>query len=188
MKRYVWLLVFLIGGFWGCALPVRTQGIAGPVTWTATAFDLHSGSTLAGAADRFSFTFVLHETQGLELTFTTITWEVWQNGVDLSNRQTRSGSWSLPANGMLWQPFVYRIFCPPADDCPDIGPTTQWDITLEGTDAQGRAVHFAMQPELPWIPPRSANAPPVLTQAPSVELPPIDFTVPRLYFPRIESN
>lgn len=188
MQRYGWLLIFFIGWLSGCALPVRTQGTAGPVTWTASAFELSSGCALAGATDRFSFTFVLQETQGLELTFNTITWEVWQNGVDLSNRQTRTGSWLLPAHGTLQQPFVYRIFCPPGDDCPDVGPTTQWDITFEGTDAKGRTVRIAVQPELPWIPPKSTHAPPGLKQSPPVELPSIDFTVPRLYFPRIEND
>ncbi len=184
MKRHVWSLIFLLG-FTGCALPVRTQGIAGPVTWSTTAFDLNSGA-FRDSPDRFSFTLVLQETRGGALTFTAITWEVSQNGVDLSGREMRTGSWSLPAHSTLRQPFVYRIFCAPAEFCPDVGPTTQWDITLEGTDARGQPVRIAMQPELPWIPPKPT--PTALTDAQkqsAVELPPIDITVPRLYFPRI---
>lgn len=183
MKRYVWLCVLLFGAM-GCALPVRTQGIAGPVAWSTAALDLDTGSGRARDPDRFSFTLALRETQGLALTFTTITWEVWQKGVQLSGPQTRTGSWSLPPHGTLLQPFVYRIMCPTSDYCPDVGPTTQWEVTFEGHDAQGQAVHLTVQAELPWIPPKTAGTPPVLQQEPSVVLPPIDITVPRLYYPR----
>jgi len=182
MKRCVWLWVFLLGVS-GCALPVRTQGIIGPVNWSATAFDLNSVRALDGDRDRFSFTLTLQETQGVAITFNTITWEVWQKGVERSGQQTRKGSWQLPAHGTLRQPFVYRLFCPPADFCPDVGPTTQWDIVFEGNDAQDQAVRLAVQAELPWIPPKIVNAPLDQQQGESVELPPIDVSVPRLYYP-----
>lgn len=183
MQRYVWLCVLLFGAV-GCALPVRTQGIAGPVAWSTTALDLNTGSGRAGDPDRFSFTLALRETQGLTLTLTTITWEVWQNGVEISGRQTRTGSWSLPAHGTLLQPIVYRIMCPTSDYCPDVGPTTHWEITFEGHDVQGQAIHLTVQAELPWIPPKADSAPFDQQREPSVELPPIEITVPRLYYPR----
>jgi hypothetical protein len=119
----------------------------------------------------------------MAITFNAITWEVWQKGVDLSGHQTRRGSWQLPAHGTLRQPFVYRLFCPPADYCPNVGPTSQWDIVFEGKNAQGQAVRLAVQAELPWIPPRATRATPDQPQGPLVELPPIDVSVPRLYFP-----
>ncbi|PON17424.1 hypothetical protein C2W62_13285 [Candidatus Entotheonella serta] len=187
MKPYIWLGVLLCGWLAGCTLSVRTQGVAGLVTWTTTAFDLNSNSALSNTSDRFSFTLVLRETQGEALTFNTITWEVEQTGVDLSGRQTHTGSWTLPVNGQLRQPFVYRIFCPTSAHCSDVGPTTIWHITLEGTDAQGQAVHVAVQAELPWIPPKEGGAIDA-NQGPGSELPAIDFTVPRLYFPRFSGS
>ncbi len=184
MKPHIWLLIFLLG-LAGCALPVRTQGIAGPVSWSATSLELGRGGAFDDAPDRFAFTLVLQETQGLALTFTTVTWEVWQNGVDLSGRQMRKGSWSLPANGTLQQPFVYRISCPPSALCSDVGPTTQWESTFEGNNAQGQPVRLAVQAELPWIPPKpTASAPPETQKGSPVVLRPIDFTVPRIYYPR----
>ncbi len=187
MKRYVWLWAVLFGVA-GCALPLHTQGVVGPVTWTTSAFDLHSGSALSGDTDRFSFTLDLQETQGLSFNFTSITWEVQQKGVDLSGRQTRTGAWTLPANGALRQPFVYRIFCPSSDYCPDVGPTTQWDISFEGTDGQGQTIHVVVRAELPWIPPRGSEFSPASKPGPWVELAPIDVTVPRLYFPRFGND
>jgi hypothetical protein len=182
MKRYVWLWVLLFGAT-GCALSVHTQGVVGPVAWSTTALDLDTGSGRGGDPDRFSFTLALRETQGLALTLTTMTWQVWQNGVEISGRQTRTGSWSLPAHGTLLQPVVYRIVCPTSTYCPNVGPTTQWEITFEGHDAQGQAVHLVVQAELPWIPPKADSAPPDLQREPSVVLPPIEFTVRRLYYP-----
>ncbi len=185
MKQYLWIGLLILG-LSGCALPVRTRGVAAPVTWTTSAFALNSGGRFDHDRSRFSFTLTLQEAQGVGLTLTDITWEVEQSGVDLSGRQTRTGSWPLPANGQLRQPFVYRIFCSSAGNCPDVGPTTQWHITLAGHDDQGRAVRLLIEAELPWIPPRTDNAAP---QAKSGdELPPIDFTVPRLYFPRFGND
>jgi hypothetical protein len=180
MKRWIWLWVFLLGGT-GCALPVRTQGITGPVSWSTTAFNLKTVRSLDGVRSRFSFTLTLQETQGRALTLNAITWEVWQQGVDLSGRQTRRGPWELPAHGTLQQPFVYRIYCPPVDYCPHVGPTTQWDVVFEGTDAQGQDVRLTVQAELPWIPPKAVTATP--DREPLVKLPPIDVSVPRKYYP-----
>ncbi len=70
---------------------------------------------------------------------------------------------------------------------PMWGPTTIWHITLEGTDAQGQAVHVAVQAELPWIPPKEGGAIDA-NQGPGSELPAIDFTVPRLYFPHFSGS
>jgi hypothetical protein len=185
MMRYIWLFVFLFG-LTACALPVRTHGIAGPVSWSTTDFELSSAGPIGGITNRFAFTLTLQETQGVPLTFTAITWEVWQKGVDLSEHHRRTGAWPLPAHGTLRQPVVYRIYCPPSDFCPDLGPTTQWDMALEGHDAQGQPVRLALQPELPWIPPKltaptSPDAPP----HPSIELPLIDIKSRRLYYPLV---
>ena len=187
MKRYIWLWVMCLSVA-GCALPLRTQGVAGPASWSMSDYDLESSSALDGDRNRFSFILTLQETQGQALTITAVTWEVWQNGVDLSGRQTRKGSWSLQANGVLRQPFVYHLVCQSTEGCLDVGPTTQWEIAFEGRDASGQAVRLALQAELPWIPPRAVDAPPHASKEASVELPAIDFTAPRLYYPRIEGK
>jgi hypothetical protein len=175
-------------GMTGCALPVRTQGVTGPVSWSATAFDLDYKHSMSGDRDRFSFVLVLHETQGRALTLNAVTWEVIQTGVELSGRQTRAGSWSLPPHGTLRQPFIYRINCPPTYYCPNMGSTTQWDIVFEGQDDQGQPVRLDVHAELPWIPPRHSETQPAFQQEPSVELPPIDITSSRLYYPIYETD
>jgi hypothetical protein len=184
MKRRLGSLAFLLW-FAGCTtLPVRLSGIVPPVAWSTRDFNHSSGRTFDGDTEQFTFTLVLQETQGHPLTFTTLTWEVWQNGVDRSGRQVHTGAWALPAQGTLRQPVVYTIYCPPATLCPEVGPTTQWDMTFEGHDARGQPIRIALQPELPWIPPRSVSDPALDPQGRTgVVLPSIHIRIPRLYYP-----
>ncbi len=181
MKRCAWLLLLAIG-LSGCVpLPVQTNGRVGDVAWSTTALDQ---ATEFNDTERFSFTLGLQEMAGIDLTLTKITWKVWQDGVDLGGEETRTGSWRLPARGTLQQPFVYRLFCPPSTQCPDVGPTSDWDVSFEGNDAQGQSVGFSLKAILPWIPPRAAAGPPAAaqTRAPVV-LPPIHIIARRIYYP-----
>ncbi len=184
MKRSLWLLVFVIG-LSGCAsLPVQTSGRVSQVAWSTTALDHGSESALNGDTERFAFTLVLQETAGVDLTLTKITWKIWQDEVDLGGEETRTGSWSLPAHGTLWQPFVYRIFCPPGHFCPDVGPTIEWDIAIEGIDARGEPVQLALKAILPWIPPRTVASSSTVAQArPEVVSTPIHVIARRIYYP-----
>ncbi len=184
MKSYIWLLPLIL---WisGCvALPVNTDGRIDEVAWSTTDLDHGSEFGFQGDTERFAFTLILRETAGTPLKLTKITWRIEHDQVDLGGEETRTGSWSLPAHGTLWQPFVYRIYCPPSADCPAVGPTMQWAIAFEGQNAQGQPVHFTVQPTLPWTPSKTTASLASETQErPAVVASPIHINARRIYYP-----
>ncbi len=184
MKSWIWFF-----GVWvalsGCATyQLQTDGQVNQVTWYVTDLDSGSDFGLRGDTERYSFTLVLKEIAGRDLTLKKVTWRIAHDGVDLGGEETTFGSWSLPAHGVLGQPFVYRIYCPPSTLCPDVGGTMQWDIAFEGHDAQDQPVHIALQTTLPWVPKGDQVAIANQTQPrPEAVSSPIHVTERRIYYP-----
>jgi hypothetical protein len=66
----------------GCgSAPIRTEGIAGPVTWQAMDFQLAKATVNNQPGERYSFTLLLKETRGAGMMFTEIKWTISQHGV-----------------------------------------------------------------------------------------------------------
>lgn len=63
----------------------------------------------------------------------------------------------------------------------------QWEITIEGKDAQNQPVRMVVKPELAWAAsPSTADASSERLTDRLVDLPPIQVHVPRLYYPIVD--
>ena len=128
----------------------RTSGVSGPVEWRTT--DFAWGAEGFGEQS-YTFTLLLRETQGNDLTFTHVA-AVLHNAADSRPAfWERTGQWRVPARGELPIPLGSRRDCPSAP-CWDSGPglVPVWHLTLTGTDQRGQPVRLVMDLRLPPIP------------------------------------
>ena len=135
----------------GCsAFGTRTSGVSGPVEWRTT--DFAWGAEGFGGQS-YTFTLLLRETQGNDLTFTHVA-AVLHNAADSRPAfWERTGQWRLPAHGEVPIPLGSRRYCPSAP-CWDSGPglVPVWHLTLTGTDQRGQPVRLVMDLRFPPIP------------------------------------
>jgi hypothetical protein len=129
---------------------VRTQGVSGPVDWRTTDFEWHPE---AFGEQVYTFTLLLRETQGRDLTFTRVAAVLYNATDSLPAHWQRTGQWRLPAQGELRIPLGSRRYCPYVK-CGDSGPGLEpvWHLTLSGTDQGGQPVRLVMDLRLPVIP------------------------------------
>ena len=135
----------------GCTpVGVRTSGVSGPVDWRTTDFEWHPE---AFGEQVYTFTLLLRETQGRDLTFTQVA-AVLSNATDsLPAHWQRTGQWRLPAHGEVAIPLGSRRRCPYVQ-CWDSGPglTPVWHLTLRGTEQGGQPVRLVLDLRFPDIP------------------------------------
>ena len=129
----------------GCAsAPIRTEGVAGPVTWQALDFQLAKTTINKQPGERYAFTLLVKETRGAGITFTEMRWTISQHGVTPSTSE-RTGRWRLPPRGQWRLPFSVSWYCPQAvDSCPGATGVPQWHIILTGTDDRGQPVQVVI--------------------------------------------
>jgi hypothetical protein len=129
---------------------VRTNGVSGPVDWHATDF---AWSPEAFGAQSYTFTLLLRETQGRDLTFTRVDGVLYNALDSLPFHWQTTGQWRLPAQGELAIPLHSRRSCPAAS-CWDSGPSLEpiWRLTLRGTDQGGQPVRLVVDLRFPPIP------------------------------------
>jgi hypothetical protein len=148
-----WRLVVLLGVvIAGCAAywQAHTEGTSGPIAWYIA--DARSGADRVGERYAYSFVLVLQETQGVPLTFTTMTYTFYSGtttnpGV---NEQTIQGTWKLRAHGSYRFPFTFAVTCPEGSGCVKLealAPTSH--IVLTGTDSQDKPVRVIVDTKLP---------------------------------------
>jgi hypothetical protein len=153
-----WIVVFLgmLPGSCAAHAP-KIEGTVGAIHWHVT--DLGRWTPTG-----YPFTLVLAETQGVGMQITNIGWRAYQPGivpasgftdcsqmtqvqwqVHLPKCPDRKG-WRLAANEELRIPLsIGTIFCP--QNCPPINPS--WEVTVAGTDDQGRPVRAQIDIRLP---------------------------------------
>jgi len=142
----------------GCAaLGPKTEGTVGAIRW-------HAIELGRWTPTGYPFTLVLTETQGVGIQITHIGWRAYQPGMMLAlgfadcdqkaqvQWQVRlpecpdSRGWRLAANEELRVPLsIGVVFCP--GYCPPINP--MWEVTVAGTDDQGRPVRARIDIRLP---------------------------------------
>jgi hypothetical protein len=129
----------------GCgSAPIRTEGIAGPVTWQAMDFQLAKATVNNQPGERYSFTLLLKETRGAGMTFTEIKWTISQHGVTPTTSD-RTGRWRLPPHGQWRVPFSFSWYCPQAfESCAGARGVPQWNIILTGTNDRGQPVQVVI--------------------------------------------
>jgi hypothetical protein len=136
----------------GCTTPVgvRTSGVSGPVDWRTTDFEWHPEGFDEQA---YTFTLLLRETQGRDLTITHLHAVLYNTTDSLPAHWERTGQWRLPARGEVSIPLGSRRYCPYAK-CWDSGPSLDpvWHLTLRGTDQGGQPVRLALDLRFPSIP------------------------------------
>jgi hypothetical protein len=129
----------------GCgSAPIRTEGIAGPVTWQAMDFQLAKVTVNNQPGERYSFTLLLKETCGAGMTFTEIKWTISQHGVTPTTSD-RTIRWRLPPHGQWRVPFSFSWYCPQAfESCAGARGVPPWNIILTGTDDRGQPVQVVI--------------------------------------------
>ena len=145
----------------GCTpVGVRTSGVSGPVDWRTTDFEWHPE---AFGEQVYTFTLLLRETQGRDLTFTQVAAVLYNATDSLPAHWQRSGQWRLPAHGEVAIPLGSRRRCPYVQ-CWDSGPglTPVWHLTLTRDGAGRSAGPAGPGPAFPRHPQRRAH---VLTPA-----------------------
>ena len=136
----------------GCTTPVgvRTSGVSGPVDWRTTDFEWHPE---AFGEQVYTFTLLLRETQGRDVTFTQVAAVLYNATDSLPAHWQRTGQWRLPAHGEVPIPLGSRRRCPYVK-CWDSGPSLApvWHLTLSGTDQGGQPVRLVLDLRFPDIP------------------------------------
>lgn len=136
----------------GCTtMGLRTSGVTGPVSWQAT--ELQWQPEVFETQEIYTFTLVLHETQGTDMLFTKIHAILRNASQSRPAYWEKTGQWSLPARGELRLPLGSRRWCPYVK-CWHAGPAFApvWDITLTGTDQKGQPVQLTLDLRLPYVP------------------------------------
>ena len=139
------------------ALGTRTAGRSGPITWRATDFKVQAVGEASGFVGRtaqevYSFTLVLHESQGTAITFTRVaaTYNATTATRPASFEQT--GRWELRPHGELRWPLQNTYGCA-SIDCINPGAIAPvWHIILTGTDNRGQPVRVVIDLRLPANP------------------------------------
>jgi hypothetical protein len=142
----------------GCAAPgPKIDGTVGAIHW-------HVADQGRLTRTGYPFTLVLAETQGVGMHITKIGWRAYQPGITPASgfsdcSQTTQADWQLKlpkcpdwkgwrlaANEELRIPLsLSYVHCP--QNCPPINPL--WEVTVAGTDDQGRPVHAQIEISLP---------------------------------------
>jgi hypothetical protein len=147
MKVLMWSLLLTSLMLVGCAsAPLHTEGVAGPVAWQATAFQLAKTTIQGQPGERYAFTLVLHNTGGTGVTFTELQRTVSAHQVQTASTE-RKGQWRLPPHGELRLPFAFAHYCPQAfESCsepPVFAP--HWHLVLNGADDHGQPVQVVIE-------------------------------------------
>jgi hypothetical protein len=134
----------------GCATaPVRLTGVAGPVAWHVTDFQLATNTVRGQPRKHYAFTLLLQEMVGAGITFTGITQVV--SGVHIiTTSAAQAGSWRLEPRGELRLPLWLLWSCPEAgEDCSAVAGQPHWHISLAGTDDHGQSVQLVIDLDAP---------------------------------------
>ncbi len=155
----------------GCAsFAVKTEGVAGPVSWQATDLDLSRRTSGTQDLWTYSFFVLLHEQQGTSLVFNEIRTAVYQPRVD-TWATTYNGVWRLGANGLMRIPLQVTLYCPSTGGGNCAGPSVPaplWQLGLRGRDEQKRPISIVIDIRLPADP---ATVPSVTSKStPAIEL------------------
>ena len=140
----------------GCTpVGVRTSGVSGPVDWRTTDFEWHPE---AFGEQVYTFTLLLRETQGRDLTFTQVAAVLYNATDSLPAHWQRTGQWRLPAHGEVPIPLGSRRRCPYVK-CWDSGPGLDAGVAPDPErDGSGRPAGPAGHgPALPCHPQRGAH-------------------------------
>jgi hypothetical protein len=144
------LLVGLLLVIAGCATPpVRLDGVAGPVTWRATAFQVTQMIVHGHPGERYTFTLLLHEHTGTGITFTRITQAVSAHQRAVATAK-QAGQWRLPPMGDLPLPFWLSWSCPDVEEaCAAVAGPPHWHLTLTGSDDRRQPVELMIEFDAP---------------------------------------
>ena len=88
---------------------MRTSGISGPVDWRTTDSGWHPE---AFGEQVYTFTLLLRETQGRDLTFTQVAAVLYNATDSLPAHWQRRGQWRLPAHGEVAIPWARAAVVP----------------------------------------------------------------------------
>jgi hypothetical protein len=125
----------------GCAAIVRTEGTSGPVAWRATDFAIVNRTIQGQSVDTYDFTLVITNAGDRPLTFTRMERIVYQAGGGQPGRTNTEGRWRVEP-GREWKVPLYSYhYCSASQGCLTHGGAQPiWQISLTGTDANGRPV------------------------------------------------
>ncbi len=147
------LLVSLVGMFLvGCATVghVRTEGESGPLAWHVTDFKFTGELTDTWM---YTFTLVLREREGRNITFTHWSSVRYAHGVGFASNDKTEGDSRLvfQPNQERRFPLSYGSSCSVSGECfiPETGWI--WNITYTGTDAESNAVKAVIRMKLPEL-------------------------------------
>jgi hypothetical protein len=134
----------------GCAsLPVSRTDITGSVAWRVTAFQRVPTTAHDRRGEQYTFTVLLREQAGAELTFTRVTQTVSAVHVQPMT-VVQDGQWRLPPKGELLLPFRLLWSCPDVTDaCSAVVGPPHWHILLTGTDDRGAPVQLGLEVDAP---------------------------------------
>lgn len=153
MVRLLVISLFIAALLAGCAgAPVRTEGVAGPLTWKATDFELTKTTVNNQQTASYSFALFLKNTSGTGMTLTKMRGSVFQHGVSPASLE-HTGQWRLGPDGELRAPFGFSWYCPEQfDGCGATAGTPQWKIILTGSDDRGQPVTAVIEIIAPPLP------------------------------------
>jgi hypothetical protein len=153
MRALMWPLLLVSLLVVGCASPpVHTDGVTGSVAWHATEFRLARATVQGQPGERYAFTLVLSDRDGIGVIFTDLQRTVVAHHVQTAST-ARTGRWRLPPHGELRLPFSFAHYCPQAfGSCsgpPVFAP--HWHIVLTEADDRGHPVQVVIELDVPPI-------------------------------------
>jgi hypothetical protein len=128
---------------------MRTAGEVQGIRWHTQ--DYHNYMIALEEREVYGYTLVLEETEGREVTFTTLHARIRNNPHSRDFTWEKTGTWHVAARGTLAIALGSWRYCLSAN-CQDWGPFAPvWQLHLTGTDGQGQRVHTIIQMRLPYV-------------------------------------
>ena len=151
MRPLIWPLLLMSLLVVGCAsTPVHTNGVTGSVAWHATDFQLTKATVQGQPGERYAFTLILSDREGIGVTFTVLQRTVSAHQVRTASTE-QTGLWRLRPNGELRLPFSFAYYCHQAFEiCHEPAPfAPHWHIVLNGADDRGQPVQVVIDLDAP---------------------------------------
>jgi hypothetical protein len=128
---------------------MRTQGETPGIRWLTQ--DYRHYTLAVEEREVYTYTLVLEEMEGREVTFTKLQARIRNNPHSRDVEWEKTGRWHLAARGTLaidlgsWRDCIYA-------NCRDWGPFAPvWHLSLTGQDVQGQPVQQIIKMRLPYV-------------------------------------